>query len=130
MLDLERARQKEGDLEVLSDCGLSYTVEVKYDMMAKKTGNLCFETNNKKGDLTGIASTLANEVHYVVPKDDGFVLYLFLTKGLRDYLYDEKNISKFRVVKGGDRRATSMILVKREVLEQDGVAYKMEDIDA
>ncbi len=128
--ELERARQKEGDLEVTFKRKASYCVEVKYDMMAKKTGNMCFETHNKKGDLTGIASTEADEIHYVVPRDEGFILYVFNTKSLRKYLYDEKNIGKFRMVKGGDRRATSMILVKIDVLLEDNVAHKIEEINA
>lgn len=128
--ELERARQKEGDVEVISSCGISYCVEVKYDIMAKKTGNMCFETHNKKGDLTGVSATEADEIHYVVPRDDGFFLHIFNTKSLRKYLYNEKNISKFRVVKGGDRKATSMILVKIDVLIEDEVADKIEEIDA
>ena len=128
--ELGKARQKEGDVEVTSECGISYSVEVKYDMMAKQTGNLCFETHNSKGDLTGISSTEANEVHYVVPEEDGFSLYMFKTKELRNYLFDTKNISKFRSVKGGDRRATCMLLVSRVLIEEDGVPYRTEHIDA
>lgn len=128
--ELERARQKEGDVEVLSDCGIAYSVEIKYDMMAKKTGNICFETHNKKGTLTGISSTEADEVHYVIPDEEGFTLYMFKTEDLKAYLFDEKNISKFRSVKGGDRRATFMLLVKRELIDEDKVAYKVEKINA
>lgn len=128
--ELEKARQVEGDVEVLSDCGIAYSVEVKYDIMAGKTGNLCFETHNKKGKLTGISSTEAHEVHYVVPDGDGFVLYMFKTDDLRKYLFDTTNADKFRSVKGGDRRATFMLLVSREVLEADDVAYRIETINA
>jgi hypothetical protein len=128
--ELGKARQKEGDVEVVSDCGITYSVEVKYDMMAKKTGNLCFETHNSKGVLTGISSTEADEIHYVVPGDDGFFLYMFKTEDLRNYLFDTGNIKKFKSVKGGDRRATCMLLVNRTILEEDKVAYKIEKIDA
>jgi len=128
--DLEKARQIEGDVEITSDCGISYSVEVKYDMMAKRTGNLCFETHNKKGKLTGISSTEAHEVHYVVPDDKGFTLYMFKTEDLRNYLFNVANASRFRSVKGGDRWATFMLLVKREMIEEDNVAYRVEHIDA
>jgi len=128
--ELDKTRQKEGDVEIVSDCGIAYSVEVKYDMMAQKTGNLCFETHNSKGDLTGISSTEANEVHYVVPDEDGFYLYMFNTEELRSYLFDTKNISKFRSVRGGDRRATSMLLVSRVLIEEDKVPYRIEKINA
>lgn len=128
--ELKRDRQTEGDVEVISDCGISYCVEVKYDMMAKKTGNLCFETHNSKGKLTGISSTEADEVHYVVPTEEGFVLYVFKTEELREYLFDVKNIDKFKSVRGGDRRATSMLLVSRVLIEEDEVPHKIEEINA
>jgi hypothetical protein len=128
--ELQRARQNEGDLEIKSSCGLSYCVEVKYDIMAKKTGNLCFETHNAKGKLAGIFSTEAEEIHYVVPSDSGFSLYTFKTESLRTYLYNEDNISKFKVIKGGDRRATSMILVSIETLTEDKVPHSTEEINA
>lgn len=128
--ELGKDRQKEGDVEVLSDCGISYSVEVKYDMMAKKTGNLCFETHNSKGKLTGISSTEADEIHYVVPEEDGFSLYMFKTEDLKSYLFDTKNIGKFRSVMGGDRRATSMLIVSRVLIEEDKVPYRVEKIDA
>lgn len=90
--ELEKDRQVEGDVEVLLDCGIAYSVEVKYDIMAGKTGNLCFETHNKKGKLTGISSTKADEVHYVVPGEkNSFTLYMFKTEDLRKYLFDEAN---------------------------------------
>jgi hypothetical protein len=128
--DIEKERQAEGDIEVTSDSGISYRVEIKYDKMAQKTGNLCFETHNKKGKLTGISSTKAEEVFYVVPGDKGFTLYMFLTKELKAYLFDTANVSKFRSVNGGDRFATCMLLAKREVIEEDGVAYRVEQINA
>ena len=128
--ELEKARQKEGDIEIADDCGGKFTVEVKYDMMAKKTGNLCFETHNIKGKLTGISSTEAEEVYYVVPDETGYMLYMFNTKKLKSYLFDAANTSKFRSVKGGDRWSTFMLLVKREVIDKDKVAYKVEHIDA
>jgi len=128
--DLEKERQSEGDIEVTSNSGISYRVEIKYDKMAQKTGNLCFETHNKKGKLTGISSTEAEEVFYVVPGDKGFTLYIFITEDLKAYLFDDANISKFRSVNGGDRFATCMLLVKREVIEKDGVAYRVEHINA
>lgn len=128
--ELERERQGEGDIEIKPSKGRKYTVEVKYDMMAKKTGNLCFETHNIKGKLTGISSTKAKEVHYVVPDETGYMLYMFKAKKLKAYLFDTANTSKFRSVKGGDRWSTFMLLVKREVIDKDKVAYKVEHIDA
>lgn len=129
--ELPKARQIEGDLEVFGRPDEQFTVEVKFDRMAKETGNLCFEITNKKGDLTGIASTLADKVVYIVPKSDiSVVLFCFDTKALKEYLYDEANISKIKSVKGGDRKAYSLLLVPITTIIEDGLAYEMETISA
>lgn len=130
-------RQKEGDIEVIvkdknNKLVEEYTVEVKYDMMARKTGNLCFEISNGAGDLTGIASTDAHIVHYVVPKDNGFTLYEFDTDELKDYIFDSLNHNnkKVRQVKGGDRKAYSMLLVSIDNIINDDLPMFVEEIDA
>lgn len=128
--ELPRVRQHEGDLEVELEDGDKFTVEVKYDILAKKTGNLCFETHNGKGDLTGISSTDADDVCYVVPKKNGFTLYIFKTDALRKYLFDPINTKKIRQVYGGDKKKFSMMLVSIYNIENDEVCFVKEELDA
>jgi hypothetical protein len=127
---LPKNRQVEGDIEVFGRDEAPFTIEVKFDRMAKDTGNLCFEVTNKKGDLTGIAKTQASRVVYIVPKDEQSVkLFTFDTEKLREYLYDTSNSSKVRQVKGGDRRAYTLMLVSIDNVLADGLAT-VEDISA
>jgi len=127
---LERARQIEGDLEVSGKGKKPFTVEVKFDRMAKDTGNLCFEVTNKKGDLTGIAKTQADVVVYIVSKDEQSVnLFTFDTEKLRAYLYDTANVEKIRQVKGGDKKAFTLMLVSIDNILADGIAH-VEEINA
>lgn len=131
--ELPKDRQHEGDFEVFVEKPIDdhFTVEVKFDKMAGSTDNLCFEVANRKGDLTGIAATEASSVVYIVPDgDDAVTLYWFNSDELRDYLYDEKNLSKIRCVKGGDRKAYTLLLVSIKDIVKDRVAFSVERVNA
>ena len=110
--ELARDRQKEGDLSIGD-----FTVEVKYDKMARDTGNLCFEIDNGKGP-SGIASTLAKVVYYVVPDTKTLRLYGFDAATLRAWLFDNKNSHLIKVVNGGDRKAFTLLIVKLEMIAE------------
>ncbi len=128
---LPRDRQIEGDLECIVNDNDRFTVEVKFDKMAQKTGNLCFEMANGKGKPTGIATTKADTVVYMVPKTDSSVeLYWFNTISLRYYLADSANISKIRCVNGGDKKAFALLLVSTENVVLDGISKEPEIINA
>lgn len=123
VLELGRARQSEGDLEIHN-----YTVEVKFDRLAGETGNLCFELSNGKGN-TGIASTLAKEIYYVVPDNiPQYIIYGFNTDSLRKYLYDKSNANKFKIVNGGDRKAFTLLIVSRKIITEDKIPFLEERI--
>ena len=128
--ELGRKRQSEGDIEIKPPKGKSYTVEIKYDKMAERTGNLCFETGNKKGKVTGVASTTAKRVIYVVPDKRNFDIYFFDTKKLQKYLLSEDNKGRFRTVWGGDRWATQMTLIPKDIVISEKLIYKKDYIDA
>lgn len=133
--ELPLDRQNEGDLEVIparSRKEDSYTVEVKYDILARKTKNLCFEISNKKGEPSGIAKTKAEVVHYIVPRDGGFTLYEFSKDDLLTYMYKPINHSKdkIRIVSGGDRKSYHMMLVKIDTILEDNLPLNVEEIDA
>lgn len=127
---LPKDRQSEGDIELSSEDSEPFTIEVKFDRMAGDTGNLCFEITNKAGDLTGIAKTTAKHVVYLVPETEQSVrMFTFDTKELQDYLYNDDNASKIKVVKGGDRRAYTLMLVSIENILKDNLC-RVETISA
>jgi len=119
--ELPKAEQHKGDFEVN---GLF--VEVKFDLMAAKTSNLCFEVDNGK-KATGILATEADKIVYVVPLQDGsgFKLFIFGRDNLLSYLKDPGSIGKFRLVRGGDNHRFGMVLVSIERIVEDKVAEEI-----
>lgn len=118
-LNVEELPKKspEGDLKAQSTSANSPTsYEVKYDIMSKRTGNMCFEVANGKGDLTGIAATKADIVVYVVPLEKGHALYLFSREVLYNWLFKEG--IEHRIVNGGDKKRFSMILVPLDTIDK------------
>ncbi len=119
--ELEKAEQKMGDLEVKDapNPGISY-VEVKYDMRARRSGNLCFEMSNGTRE-TGIMETQADFVYYVVPSDGCKMVFIFEIEKLKEYIQDPANV---KMAKGGDKRKFDLALVKIEKVIADGLAMK------
>lgn len=112
---LSKNMQHKGDIEYYDKRSGLIRCEIKFDIMAQKTGNLCFEASNGK-KATGILTTQADEVFYVVPKETGFVVYKFITKDLVDFLNTD---TQHIVVKnGGDKKKFVLMLVKREIAEE------------
>jgi hypothetical protein len=129
--ELVKSQQIYGDFQ--SANGLSVVNhEVKYDIMAGKTRNLCFEIANAKGALTGIAKTQADFVHYVVPNSDKteFTAYTFELAKLKEYLFDTANTKKIRQVQGGDGKKFSMLIVSIDNIVADEVADSVEVLSA
>lgn len=98
-------------------------VEVKYDIMSEKTGNLCFEIYNGSGRPTGILRTTADEIVYVVKRKKKFNLIFFDAEELRSWIFNPENYNKSRLVSGGDGRKYKMLIIK----ESDAldIAYKV-----
>lgn len=123
--ELPKERQKEGDIEVDED----RTIEVKFDMYAKRSGNLCFEMSNGKKP-TGIMTTQADDVYYVVPNGVGKYVYTFDTEKLREYIQKPENVI---MKNGGDKRKFSLALVPIEKILKDELpesVFKIGDSDA
>lgn len=117
--ELEKDEQQYGDLR--AECGrFSETVEVKYDIMAKRTGNLCFEMSNGKRE-TGIMETKADWVYYVVPGKACKSVFVFDTKELKEYIQDPKNVS---IRNGGDKKKFTLALAKISNVVADGLPKK------
>ncbi|TFH22782.1 hypothetical protein E4G67_03970, partial [Candidatus Bathyarchaeota archaeon] len=70
-----KEEQKYGDLRIVLQ-EEHVNIEVKFDEMAAKTGNLCFEMSNGS-KMTGIMSTKADKVYYVVPNEASATVYIF-----------------------------------------------------
>lgn len=99
--ELPKAEQKNGDLEVSCGQGKFITnVEVKFDMMAQRTGNLCFEMSNGSRP-TGIMETEADQICYVVPGKMNYSVYVFNPEKLRAFIQDPLNVT---IKSGGDKR--------------------------
>lgn len=91
-------------------------IEVKYDIMSTKTGNLCFEIFNGSGRPTGILRTPAETIAYVLDSNNGYTIMYFNADELRAWIFNPKNYKKVRMVAGGDGGRYKMLLVKKEDL--------------
>lgn len=131
VVEFPKGQQIYGDFQ--SRTGVVITGhEVKYDIMAAKTSNLCFEISNAKGELTGVAKTLADLIHYVVPGSEktSFTVFTFETEKLKSYIFDVANTKKVRQVQGGDGRKYTMLIVPIEHIINDNVAVQVEVLNA
>lgn len=130
--ELPKAEQHKGDFEVKPRRILvgdfieptTFCVEVKFDLMAAKTSNLCFEVDNGK-KATGILATKAERIVYVVQQSGGFKLFIFRTPDLLAYLANTANSGKFRLVRGGDGKRFGMVIVPLTTIEADKVAEEI-----
>lgn len=92
------------------DC--EFLVEIKYDKMAAKTGNICIEIeNSRKSEPSGITSTLA-QVWVCVLSDSE--IYITSVKDLREFIGKEKPVK--RIEFGGDKNAKLLIYKKEHIL--------------
>jgi len=121
-----KEEQKYGDIRSYPN-GLEEPVdiEVKFDIMAEKTGNLCFELSNGK-KLTGMLGTKASEVYYVVPEGSLRKIFKFRLDKLRDYILEPANVI---MKKGGDSRKFHLALVKADKIIEDDVAFDIVVVD-
>lgn len=104
--ELDKPNQIYGDFKIGGR-----NIEVKYDMYAKRSGNLCFEISNGKGP-TGIFKTLSDQVYFVVPQEEGFRVFDFNREKLVNWLNDPANKMHWVEKSGGDKKKFKMRLVK------------------
>ncbi|MBV1928826.1 MAG: hypothetical protein KUG81_04875 [Gammaproteobacteria bacterium] len=125
-LELEgKEAQKQGDITIEKD-GVFTNIEVKYDMYAKRSGNLCFEMSNGK-KMTGIMTTPAAKVYYVVPQDGGSHKVLaFDTEKLRAWIQDPVNVT---IKNGGDKKKFVLALAKIEKIIEAGLPEEVFEIE-
>jgi hypothetical protein len=120
----KRVTGKNSDWDIIEDTRSrgKLTIEVKFDIKAYDTGNLCFEfTNGLK--RTGVCVSKAQEIWYVLrtKKKDEFQIFRFRTADLLQYLLFNTllNPNKQRVVFGGDRKSFGLIIVPIPTVEND-----------
>lgn len=115
--------QEYGDFTVdFSACPSN--IEVKFDMYAKRSGNLCFEMSNGSKP-TGIMTTLADKVYYVVPTDEGAKVFVFDTEELRTYIQNPGNV---KIKNGGDKKKFILALAKITDVIDNGLPQEVFDI--
>lgn len=127
-LDVQEASKKEqhlGDIFVTEKSGDVFTVEVKYDIMAQRTGNLCFEMSNGSKN-TGIMTTQADFVYYVVPGKGKKVIFVFKTEKLREFITLPENVI---IKNGGDKRKFVLALVKMSDVVDKSLAETVFSIE-
>lgn len=97
-----------------------FTTEVKYDIYAKKSGNVAIETfNPKQGKESGISCTAATLWAHVI--EDAFITSVKL---LKEFIHVTK---PFRIIEaGGDDNAT-LFLYKRELI-LDSIFYNLTSL--
>lgn len=90
--------------------------EVKYDVMAKKTGNLAIEYfNPKTGKPSGIMSTCSDFWIYVVDCGEKYLIYVVSVNKLKNFI---DNTKPHRIVEvGGDKNASLMLYKKECILD-------------
>lgn len=127
-----KKEQKNGDIRYYPD-GVDkphMDIEVKYDKMSKRTGNMCFELANNKGP-TGICKTKADRIAYVCPlKTGGFDIFLFEPDSLKEFLLDTKNSKKVKIKNGGDGKRFVLALVKISTIIDEEIYLKRWELNA
>lgn len=108
------------DIVVLFNDMTFCTIEVKYDMMSAKTGNIAIETMCR-GKNSGINSSTADYFIYgIIIKDN---LKIFIIR--REKLIDIINKNKFKTVYGGDcvmgNPSTKMIIMPVEQFIENAI---------
>lgn len=84
--------------------GKKRTAEVKFDMMAEKTGNLAIEYwNSKKDTASGISATKANLWIICILDDINITMWATSVKSMKKFL--EENTPKRIISKAGDKNA-------------------------
>ncbi len=85
-------------------------IEVKNDIMAQGTGNLAIEMYKQSGEASGIMAS-ESDFWVIFAADE---IYMLDRPALKDYI----RTANHRVVMGGDRKATQMMLVPIDDIKQ------------
>ena len=125
-----KKEQRNGDIRFYPDGNMDkpLDIEVKFDKMSERTGNMCFELANTKG-LSGIGKTQAERVAYVLPVGKGCEVFLFATATLKNFLCDTANVGKVKIKNGGDGKRFSLAIVKIHTIIEEKLALERWKIE-
>lgn len=113
------------DLECEFDT-TKFHCEVKFDVMAEKTGNLAIEFYNcKKGTPSGLDATKAHIWVHVIKDGNNLTIWLASVKALRAYVKDNPPL---RIIGAAGDGNASLYLYKEETL-LDAVFNRAETLE-
>lgn len=108
------SRTREFDLICKRPRQKQFTVEVKFDHMAQKTGNLAIEyENTTQGQASGIKGTTADIWCHLILDGDNITIWMVNTNKLREFV---DNIKPFKDLVGGDGNAALKIYRQHLIL--------------
>lgn len=92
--------------------GHNVTFEVKYDLMATKTGNVAIEFYNSKSNKpSGIGITEAHYWVHVLKVDNEDVIFICRVEDLKEFI---KNTKPKRIVYGGGDKNADILLFEKD----------------
>lgn len=105
----------------------TFYLEVKYDIMSKRTGNIAIEYHNsKKNTPSGISATKADFwVHIAFTKTGDRMVYIAPVSELKKWIADNK--PKKVIIAGGDDNA-DLYIYGQDIAFGDGSPFKRIDI--
>lgn len=107
----EISKSKTIDHDLYINYEYPFSLEVKYDIYAAKSGNIAVEYfNTKQNKPSGINASKANFWIYYLCKES---IYMISLTKLKDFTNRE---SPFRLVNGGDNNAAIMLYKKDHIL--------------
>jgi len=120
-----KEEQAFGDLAV-KQAESQLNIEIKYDIMARRTGNLCFEKSNGKKS-TGVMTTRADKIFYVVPQGRTKRVFVFDPTKLREYIEASPYV---QIKNGGDGKRFILAIVKIDHVVADKLPDEVFEIGA
>lgn len=107
---------KKYDYDVMFKIGkVTKTIEVKFDYMAVKTGNLCLEYHNsKKDEPSGIFVTKADFWCQIILDDTNPTIWISSVKKLKAFI--ESNTPHKTIKSGGDKNANLFLYRLDDIL--------------
>lgn len=104
-----------------------FTCEVKFDVMAQRTGNIAIEYHNTKKDTpSGLNATKANIWAHLIYDDSNKVVFVTSVAKLRDFC--SKNTPK-RVIKNGGDKNANLLLFECDVI-LPSIFHRIENIES
>jgi hypothetical protein len=103
------------DHDLIASLGeAKFTLEVKYDMMSRFTGNIAIEYRNSKKDApSGIEVTKANYWVIITPTKEGNLIYASPVDSLKTFI---ENTAPWKVIQAGGDGNADMYLYKKDVI--------------